>query len=136
MFLVQLHPADVIAQGAHRCARLDGLELEGSPTTTSFASSRAARETSSASWPIPEHARLVDHEHAAEGEPLDLELVKRGCHRGRSDVRALLEELRGASGQGAADHLDAGSVEDFTADLERVGLPTPASPSITSTRRG
>jgi len=26
--LVQRHPADVIAQGAHRCSRLDGLELK------------------------------------------------------------------------------------------------------------
>ena len=122
---MQLHPADVIAQGAHRCARLDGLELEGIADHHQLGLVPRRQRDQLGELAVAEHARLVDHEHAAVGQALDLELVERRRHGGRGDVRALLEELGGASGQGAADHLDAGGIEGFTADLERVGLAHP-----------
>ena len=123
--LVQLHPADVIAQGAHRCARLDRLELEGIADHHQLGLVTGRQGDQLGELAVAEHARLVDHEHAAIGKALDLELVERGRHRRRGDVRSLLEELGGASGQGAADHLHPGGIEGFAADLERVGLADP-----------
>ena len=126
--LVQLHPADVIAQGAHRCARLDGLELEGIADHHQLGLVPRRQGDQLGELAVTEHPRLVDHEHPAVGEALDLELVERRRHGGRGDVRSLLEELGGASGQGAADHLDPGGIEGFAADLERVGLAHPGVP--------
>ena len=119
---MQLHPADVIAQGAHRCAGLDGLELEGIADHHQLGLVPRRQGDQLGELTVAEHARLVDHEHAAVGQPLDLELVERRGHCRRGDVRSLLEELGGTSGQRAADHLHSGGIEGLAADLERVGL--------------
>ena len=131
-----LHPADVIAQGAHRCSRLDGLELEGIADHHQLGLVPCRQRDQLGELTVTEHARLVDDEDPAVGKALDLELVERGSHGGRGDVRALLEELGCASGQGTAGHLDPGGIEGFAADLQRVGLAHPGVPFDHSTPAG
>ena len=78
--LVQLHPADVVAQGAHRCSCFNGLELEGIADHHQLGLVPCRQGDQLGELAVTEHARLVDDEHPAVGKALDLTLMERGGH--------------------------------------------------------
>ena len=119
------HPADVLTQGAHRCPRADGLELRGVADHDQLGVVPCRERDQLGKLAVADHARLVDHEHAAGWQVVDLELVEHAGDRPGGDVRARLEHVGGRAGERAADDLDAGGLERLPAHVEREGLADP-----------
>ena len=116
------HPADVLTQGAHRCARADGLELRGVAHHDQLGVVPGRERDQFGKLPVADHPRLVDDEHAAGWQVVDLELVEHAGDRQCGDVGTALEHVGGASSERTADDLDAGGLERLPAHVEGEGL--------------